>query len=313
MHPGTGRVGLFLPTTGLHHLLLRALDRPLVVTSGNLADEPIATDDAEARRALGTVADGFLIHDRPIRARYDDSVVHVVGRGVLVLRRARGYAPAPLVLPVPTTLPLVGAGARLKHTFTLAEDDRAHVAAHTGDLADAATYDAFETSYADLTRLTDIAPRVVAHDLHPGYLSTQWARAGPFERRIPVQHHHAHVAAVAAEHAPRTLDRAYQLRRRRRAQQYRTVLVQAEVDRQHGGQRLARVHDPADADTSAGRVPGSRRRGPSAGSPFIRVRQPLIPFLTNSAAGQTVMRRPVTVTGSMRTHWSRWPPAQGLL
>ncbi|MFE6281922.1 carbamoyltransferase HypF [Streptomyces sp. NPDC057877] len=201
VRPGTVRVGLFLPTTGLHHLLLRALDRPLVVTSGNLADEPIATDDDAARRALGAVADGFLTHDRPIRARYDDSVVQV-GRGaVLLLRRARGYAPEPLASPVPAAEPLVGAGAQLKHTFALAEGDRVHLGAHTGDLADAATLDAFETSYADLTRLTGLAPRTVAHDPHPGYLSTQWARAGRFERCIAVQHHHAHVAAVAAEHA----------------------------------------------------------------------------------------------------------------
>ncbi|MEV8550234.1 carbamoyltransferase HypF [Streptomyces glaucescens] len=200
VHPGTGRVGLFLPTTGLHHLLLRELDRPLVVTSGNLADEPIATDDAEARRALGAIADGFLTHDRPIRARYDDSVVHAVHRGVLVLRRARGYAPAPLALPASAALPLVGAGAQLKHTFALVEQGRVHLGTHTGDLADAATYDAFEASYAHLARLTRIAPRAVAHDLHPGYLSTQWARTRSFERRIPVQHHHAHLAAVAAEH-----------------------------------------------------------------------------------------------------------------
>ncbi|MBN0042732.1 carbamoyltransferase HypF [Streptomyces actuosus] len=200
VHPGTDRVGLFLPTTGLHHLLLAELARPLVVTSGNLAGEPIATDDADARRALGAVADGFLTHDRPVHARYDDSVVQVVQRGVHVLRRARGYAPAPLTLPVPARQPVVGAGAQLKHSFTLAERGRAHTGTHTGDLADAATLDAFEAGYADLTRLTGITPRTVAHDLHPGYLSTQWARSGRFARRIPVQHHHAHVAAVAAEH-----------------------------------------------------------------------------------------------------------------
>ncbi|MFD0318353.1 carbamoyltransferase HypF [Streptomyces flavalbus] len=202
VHPGTGRLGLFLPTTGLHHLLLRELARPLVVTSGNLADEPLATDDAAARRSLGAVADGFLTHDRPIRARYDDSVVQVACGTVRVLRRARGYAPAPLALPVAAPVPLVGAGAQLKHTFTLAEAGRAHLGPHTGDLADAATYDAFAASYAELTRLTGVAPRVVAHDRHPGYLSTQWARGERrFERCIAVQHHHAHVAAVAAEHA----------------------------------------------------------------------------------------------------------------
>ncbi|MEU8868073.1 carbamoyltransferase HypF [Streptomyces umbrinus] len=200
VHPGTRRTGLFLPTTGLHHLLLSELDRPLVVTSGNLADEPIATDDAEAQRTLGTVADGFLTHDRPIRARYDDSVVQTARGSVLTIRRARGYAPAPLPVPVSADLPLVGAGAQLKHTFTLAERGRAHIGPHTGDLADVATYDAFQRAYTDLTRLTAIQPRAVAHDLHPGYLSTQWAQAQPVEYRIAVQHHHAHVAAVAAEH-----------------------------------------------------------------------------------------------------------------
>ncbi|GGM21863.1 carbamoyltransferase HypF [Streptomyces fumigatiscleroticus] len=200
VHPGTDHLGLFLPTTGLHHLLLRELARPLVVTSGNLSDEPIATDDTAALRTLGPVADGFLTHDRPIRARYDDSVVRVAGRDTVVVRRARGYAPAPLRLPVAAALPLVGAGAHLKHTFTLAEHGRAHVAAHIGDLADAATYEAFEAAYADLTRLTGIVPRAVGHDLHPGYRSTQWAEALPVQHRIAVQHHHAHVAAVAAEH-----------------------------------------------------------------------------------------------------------------
>ncbi|WP_306316478.1 MULTISPECIES: carbamoyltransferase HypF [unclassified Streptomyces] len=203
--PGTGRLGLFLPTTGLHHLLLRALDRPLVVTSGNRSGGPIAIDDAAARRTLAGIADGFLTHDRPVAARYDDSVVHRVGRRVRTVRRARGLAPAPLGLPLASPLPLVAAGAHLKHTFTLVEGDRAHIAAHTGDLADADTYDAFRSSYADLTRLTGIAPRAVAHDMHPGYLSTQWAQGLPDGvRRVPVQHHHAHVAAVAAEHGVRT-------------------------------------------------------------------------------------------------------------
>ncbi|MFL1897808.1 carbamoyltransferase HypF [Streptomyces tauricus] len=203
VHPGTRTAGLFLPTTGLHHLLLRELERPLVVTSGNLAEEPTATDDAEALRALGPVADGFLTHDRPIRARYDDSVVRTVRGSVQTLRRARGYAPEPLSVPVDTDVSLVGAGAQLKHTFTLAEHGRAHIGPHTGDLADAATYDAFRSTYADLTRLTAIRPRAVAHDLHPGYLSTQWARNLPAEHRLAVQHHHAHVAAVAAEHGLR--------------------------------------------------------------------------------------------------------------
>ncbi|WP_329272247.1 carbamoyltransferase HypF [Streptomyces pseudovenezuelae] len=197
VHPGLTRVGLFLPTTGLHHLLLDELARPLVVTSGNLTDEPIAVDDAEARRVLADIADGFLVHDRPIRSRYDDSVVQFAGRTRITVRRARGLAPTPLPLAVDT--PVAGAGAQLKHTFTLAADGRAHLGPHTGDLADLATHDAFLASYEHLKRLTGIEPTVLAHDLHPRYLSTQWARAQPL-RRIPVQHHHAHVAACAAEH-----------------------------------------------------------------------------------------------------------------
>ncbi|MGP4051274.1 carbamoyltransferase HypF [Streptomyces sp. 2A115] len=200
VHPGLSRVGLFLPTTGLHHLLLDELNRPLVVTSGNLSDEPIAVEDADARSALAAIADGFLTHDRPIRARYDDSVVQFAGRTRITVRRARGLAPAPLPLDVGE--PIAGAGAQLKHTFTLAADGRAHLGPHTGDLSDVATYDASQTSYDHLKRLTGIEPVAIAHDLHPGYLSTQWAEAQPL-RRIPVQHHHAHVAACAAEHGVR--------------------------------------------------------------------------------------------------------------
>ncbi|CAM5481528.1 carbamoyltransferase HypF [Streptomyces spiroverticillatus] len=201
-HPGTGRIGLFLPTTGLHHLLLREAAGPLVVTSGNLAGGPIVTDDAEARRVLGPVADGFLLHDRPIRARYDDSVVQATGRVLRTVRRARGLAPASLPLPVPARTPVVAAGAQLKHTFALAAGRNAQLSPQGGDLADADTLDAFTRAYADLTRLTGITPAAVAHDLHPGYLSTQWAHTLSLPR-VPVQHHHAHLAACAAEHGLR--------------------------------------------------------------------------------------------------------------
>jgi hydrogenase maturation protein HypF len=200
VHPGLTRVGLFLPTTGLHHLLLDELARPLVVTSGNLSDEPLSIDDAEARHALAGVADGFLTHDRSIRSRYDDSVVQFAGRTRITVRRARGLAPAPL--PLRAQRPVAGVGAQLKHTFTLAADGRAHLGPHTGDLADVTTHDAFVASYEHLKRLTGIEPAVLAHDLHPGYLSTRWAKAQPVPR-MAVQHHHAHVAACAAEHGVR--------------------------------------------------------------------------------------------------------------
>ena len=199
--PGTRRLGIFLPYTPLHHLLLAAVDRPLVLTSGNLTDEPLATDDADALERLGGLADGFLMHDREIRARYDDTVTRVVARRESVVRRARGYAPDPLPLPVGTPVHLLAVGAELKHTFTLARGHRAHVAPHNGDLEDLATHRAFTDGLAHLGRLLAIDPEIVVHDLHPEYLSTKFAVAN-FEpaRRVAVQHHHAHVASCAAEH-----------------------------------------------------------------------------------------------------------------
>ena len=198
---GNRRLGVFLPYTPLHHLLLEAVGRPLVLTSGNLTDEPLATDDEDALARLGGLADGFLAHDREIRARYDDSVTRVVARRESVVRRARGYAPEPLPLPVATPVPLLAVGAELKHTFTLARGGRAHVAPHNGDLEDLATHRAFTDGLAHLSRLLALEPEVVVHDLHPEYLSTKYAlERFPAGKRVAVQHHHAHVASCAAEH-----------------------------------------------------------------------------------------------------------------
>lgn len=198
---GNPRVGVFLPYTPLHHLLLREFGGPIVLTSGNLSDEPIAIDDEDALGRLGNIADGFLTHNREIRARYDDSVTRLVGDRLAIIRRARGYAPTPLPLPISTPQPLLATGAQLKHTFTLALGDRAWVGPHTGDLEDAGTFDAFNWNLRHLSRLQAIEPTHVAHDLHPSYLSTQYAEKNfPPERRIPVQHHHAHIAACMAEH-----------------------------------------------------------------------------------------------------------------
>lgn len=198
--PGAPRLGLLLPGTPLHHLLLADLGRPLVVTSGNLSEEPIAIDDLDARQRLATVADGFLSHDRAIRSRYDDSVTRVVAGRPSMIRRARGYAPEPVALPVAAPEPLLAVGAQLKHTFTLAHGTTAVVGPHTGDLEQQSTMEAFQANLAHLSSVVGIQPGIVVHDLHPGYLSTQYAAARPSSRRIGVQHHHAHVASCAAEH-----------------------------------------------------------------------------------------------------------------
>jgi hydrogenase maturation protein HypF len=198
---GNRRLGVFLPYTPLHHLLLEAVGRPLVLTSGNLTDEPLATDDADAATRLAGLADAFLTHDREIRARYDDSVTRVVAGRESLVRRARGHAPEALPLPVAAMRPILAVGAELKHTFTLARGARAHVAPHNGDLEDLATHRAFTDGLAHLSRLLALEPEVVAHDRHPEYLSTKYAVARfPADRRIAVQHHHAHVASCAAEH-----------------------------------------------------------------------------------------------------------------
>lgn len=199
VHPASDRVGVFLPYTPLHELLLADLGFPLVVTSGNRRDEPMVVDDDDAIVALGDIADGFLQHDRDIVVRYDDSVVQVIGERPRMIRRARGYAPTALSLPIAARVPVLGIGAELKHTFTLASGARAVIGPHTGDLEDVASFDCFQQTLAHLSRLEKIEPRVVAHDLHPGYLSTQYATRFSAAHRMPVQHHHAHIAACAAE------------------------------------------------------------------------------------------------------------------
>lgn len=198
--PGLPELGLFLPYTPLHHLLLKELARPLVVTSGNRGGEPIVIDDPRALEVLGPVSDGVLTHDRPIWTPYDDSVARVVSGRPSMIRRARGYAPEPLRLPAPAAQPIIALGAQLKHTVALARSDRVVVGPHLGDLEDAETFDAFERMVERLCRQQDINPDVCAHDLHPAYLSTKYARRWTPECRIGVQHHHAHVVATAAEH-----------------------------------------------------------------------------------------------------------------
>ena len=191
-------IGVMLPYTPLHHLLLDAVGRPLVMTSGNLSDEPIATDNREALDRLSTLADGFLLHDRAILSRYDDSVLRIVGGLVEPVRRSRGYAPFPITLPFETDTDILAAGPEQKNTFTLLTGRYAFVSQHIGDMENAETLDSFESTEQLYERLFRITPELVAHDLHPEYLSTKWALELDLPK-IGVQHHHAHIVSVTAE------------------------------------------------------------------------------------------------------------------
>ncbi|WP_423222940.1 carbamoyltransferase HypF [Candidatus Amarolinea aalborgensis] len=195
--PGHPTLGLMLPYTPLHHLLLTAVEFPLVATSGNLSDEPICIDEREAVERLGSVADLFLVHDRPISRHADDSVAWMVDGQAQLLRRARGFAPLPVL--VKHELPVIlGVGAHLKNTVALSIGRQVFISQHIGDLETPQAMDAFERVIADFLRLYEAEPVVIAHDLHPDYLSTQWARAHG-GRLCAVQHHHAHLAACLAE------------------------------------------------------------------------------------------------------------------
>jgi hydrogenase maturation protein HypF len=211
--PRAPELGVMLPYTPLHHLLLADFvaasggSLALVMTSGNISDEPIAYRDQDARERLAAIADVFLIHDREIETRVDDSVVRAVSVGgrrrPLILRRSRGYVPSPLQLPVGARLALLACGAEQKSTFCLAKGSRAWVGHHVGDLEHYSTLRAYQDGIAHFERLFAIAPGVVAHDLHPDYLSTAYALGRDDVQLIGVQHHHAHLAAGLAEHGLR--------------------------------------------------------------------------------------------------------------
>jgi hydrogenase maturation protein HypF len=203
--PGQASLGFMLPYTPLHHLLMRDLSRPIVLTSGNRSDEPQCTGNEEARRRLRGIADHWLMHDRDIVKRLDDSVARVVDGAPAMLRRARGFAPESIRLPdgfgaAPRVLAM---GAELKSTFCLLRDGEAVLSQHIGDLEDAATHADYRAALELYRNLFDFTPGFVAVDCHPDYLSTQWGRALATEEGAAladVQHHHAHVAACLAEH-----------------------------------------------------------------------------------------------------------------
>ncbi len=203
--PGVPWLGVFLPYSPLQHLLFAdARVRVLVMTSANLSEEPIAIDNHEALERLGGIADAFLMHDREILQRCDDSVTAVVDGAPQLVRRARGFVPLGVRLPLDLDAPsLLAVGGHLKSVFTLARGRFAYQSQHIGDLENAAALDFFRESLAHLMRTFEIEPEAIAHDLHPEYLSTRFAKQWAGERRIPlvaVQHHHAHVAGCMAEH-----------------------------------------------------------------------------------------------------------------
>lgn len=198
--PRNPLVGLLLPYSPLHHLLLAAVARPLVMTSGNLSEEPLAYENAEALARLGGIADLFLLHNRDIVTRADDSVARVIAGRPVVLRRSRGYVPRPVPIARPFAQSVLAVGGHLKNTFCIGVGDGAYFGPHVGDLDNVETYLAFTSAIARLERFLQVRPQVIAHDLHPEYLSTHYARQRPEPVKVAVQHHHAHVASAMAEH-----------------------------------------------------------------------------------------------------------------
>jgi hydrogenase maturation protein HypF len=197
--PGNAFLGVMLPYTPLHHLLARELDGPFVLTSGNLSDEPIAYRDDEARERLHGIADAFLTHDRAIHMRTDDSVIRAFRGAPMPLRRSRGYAPQPLILPWEFSRPVLACGAELKNTFCLTKGRHAFLSHHIGDLENYEALRSFAEGIAHFRRLFDIQPEIVAYDLHPEYLSTKWALDQEGVELVGVQHHHAHIASCLAD------------------------------------------------------------------------------------------------------------------
>lgn len=202
--PDNPLVGVMLPYSPLHHLLLAEVGRPLVMTSGNLSEEPIVRDNGEALEKLGGIADLFLLHDREIASRCDDSVARVIAGAPTVLRRSRGWVPRPIALARPFARPVLAGGAHLKNTVCLGAGDSAWLGPHVGDLETVATWLSYQESIERLEKLVGIRPEVIAHDLHPEYLSTRYAleraEQSPGLLTVGVQHHHAHVASAMAEH-----------------------------------------------------------------------------------------------------------------
>ncbi len=199
--PSSDLIGLMLPYSPLHYLLLE--DRsPLVMTSGNVAEEPIVSDNVDAKCRLANIADAYLLHDRPIHNFCDDSVLRYAGDRQLPIRRSRGYAPMPIQLEA-AGASVLAVGGELKSTFCLSTRDYAYISQHIGDMGNLETLKSMEHNVSQLANLLRVKPTRIVADRHPGYISTQWARDQAEvigAELVQVQHHHAHLASLAAEH-----------------------------------------------------------------------------------------------------------------
>ncbi|MBW2117374.1 MAG: carbamoyltransferase HypF [Deltaproteobacteria bacterium] len=200
--PKNGYFGIMLPYTPLHYLLMDGPFKALVMTSGNMTEEPINIDNKAAFKHLGDIADYFLIHDRDIYLRSDDSIVRVAKSIPRQIRRSRGYVPVPIFLPpnMKDLTPVLAVGAELKNTICLTKENRAFMSQHIGDMENLETLDFFHLTISHLKRILEIRPKILAHDLHPDYLSSKFALKQDELPAIAVQHHHAHIASCLAEH-----------------------------------------------------------------------------------------------------------------
>jgi len=197
--PGNRYLGFMLPYTPLHHLLLRSHFQALVMTSGNLSEEPIAIGNEEALARLSGIADFFLLHDREILQRCDDSIVRTAGAQTRIIRRARGYVPEPIAVETSVRRPVLACGGELKNTIALARENKVFLSQHIGDLDNPAAFGFFEHCIGHFQNVLQVIPECLACDLHPGYLSTQWALRQTDLPKIAVQHHHAHLVSVMAD------------------------------------------------------------------------------------------------------------------
>jgi len=197
--PDTQTIGAFLPYTPLHHILLMEVGKPIVATSCNLTDEPIMKDNGEVLREVGKLVDGALLHNRKIARRCDDSVVRVMGDKIIPIRRSRGFAPLPVLLPFNLKREVLALGPHMKVTVALGRENRVYISQHIGDIDNVKAEEFLKETVRDLTKLIEIEPKVVVCDYHPGYFTTKWGKEEFGNKLVQVYHHHAHAISVMAE------------------------------------------------------------------------------------------------------------------